>query len=159
MKSELHQKDPSTLTREEATSLFQQKVQEIMSEYGITDVSAAWAKARALNPTLYARLCQGRQPVPESLTNDDTMALPVPSGPAKAFYCGQLKLPPIVPDDVFAAAWRANRNRFPSPNYQDVFLAVVVALAKKYDRTIPVARREAIDAYPLLAKAAGEVTE
>lgn len=163
MKSELLQRaveDPKSLSQEEAMTVFTEMVQDIAREQGL-DVSSAWVKARQLNPTLYSRLCQGKQPVPadaaERLANDMTpIQLPPPVANNKIFFLLGMKLPASTPDDLFAACWRANGGKATPLNAPDVFVTLVAWLAKKYGWMIERARREAIDFAPALAYAAGE---
>lgn len=163
MISELQQRaqtDPKSLSFEEAQTVFGDIVQQIASEQGL-DVTAAWIKARALWPTLYSRLCQGKQPVPvdsiASLGNEAQAArFPVPTGSQKAIYLPMFFLPQGLPDDTWAAAWKANAGATP-PNPQKIFLGLVTFFALKLGSAAE-ARRQVLEAYPRLSVAAGEAT-
>lgn len=119
------------------------------------DLTTAWNKAKILKPELFARLQEGNAEN-STLQNEDkpkVQAVPLAS---KAFVAAQFSLPTNVDNGIFEAAWKANGSQSERVNSQNIFHGLVVYYATKSRQTVESARRQVIDDFPALARAAGQ---
>ena len=144
--------DVSAMTPSRAGALFAEAVRKIMAEQDLT-LTAAWSKTKLLYPELTARMCDNGA---AALANDDPQLPAVPLA-SKAFLLPLFYLPQNTSDDLFTAAFRANRSQTLRVNSKDIWTGVAVYLMKTQGLSADNAHRQMRDDYPQLARAAGQM--
>jgi hypothetical protein len=178
--SELDTIDPESLTRSQAASLFQSKVEEYQRTTGVTDFIVAWARTRDMNPKLFSRMgVHDEPPNPANVQSAgryaDSSGLikgPTPASPYVGGRSGQAsslaaKLMPRravslpneanidalgLPRDCSYEEFRAadRANGGASPRNSPAIVEALVNLMVQRGMTLDGARAAARDRYPLL---------
>lgn len=143
--------DPAEFTPAQAGAAFSGEVSRLVREDGL-DLNAAWKKAKLMHPETHARLCEGANPT-TAIANERQPVIPLAS---KALILPQFKLPAATSDEIFKAAYAANGYQSMRVDLQKVFMALVSYTMQTQKVPSASARSMVIEAYPDLAKAAGQ---